>query len=162
MSAARRREGAEQASVEGVGERRTKKRLSMTRPALLLIACVLLVAAPAAADLGGQKQQIDSRIAGLHAQVAAAHAREHQLSSQIDSVTTRIRSLETQVGAVSSRLATLQDDLALHRERLAKIQKLVQLQTQQLRLLHGEYVVAVKRLDARLVAIYKSDSPGVL
>ena len=134
----------------------------MLRPGLLLIVCVLFVAAPAAADLGGEKSQIDGRIAGLHDKIAAAHAREHQLASQIDSVTTRIRSLETQVGAVSSRLATLQNDLALHRRRLAAIQKLVQIQTLQLRLLHAEYLVAVNRLNSRLVALYKSGNPGVL
>jgi murein DD-endopeptidase MepM/ murein hydrolase activator NlpD len=66
------------------------------------------------------------------------------------------------VGTVSNRLTTLQRDLDLHRSRLAQIKRLVALQTQQLHLLRGEYHVAVKRLNDRLVQLYTSETPGVV
>lgn len=134
----------------------------LLRRLLLAVSLLLVVAAPAAADLGSQKHTVEHRIAGLHDRIAAARAREQALATQIDSVTTRIRSLEAQVGDVSTRLATLQDDLALHRTRLAKIQSLYQLQTRQLRFLKRQYAVAVKRLSDRLVSIYESGSPSTL
>jgi murein DD-endopeptidase MepM/ murein hydrolase activator NlpD len=134
----------------------------MKRRVVILLACLLVAAAPAAADLGDQQAQVSGQIASLHDRIAAARAREAQLASDISSVTTRIRTLETQVGTVSNRLTTLQRDLDLHRSRLAQIKRLVALQTQQLHLLRGEYHVAVKRLNDRLVQLYTSETPGVV
>jgi murein DD-endopeptidase MepM/ murein hydrolase activator NlpD len=132
------------------------------RQLLISVVVLLVVVAPAAADLGGRKHAVDDRIASLHDRIDTAHAREQTLTAEINSVTTRIRSLEAQVGDVSSRLTTLQNDLDLHQTRLAKIQSLYQLQTQQLRFLKSQYATAVERLNERLVAIYQSDDPTTI
>ena len=86
----------------------------MRRLALGLVA-LLVVAAPAGADIVDRKQSVDSRIGALQARVAAAQEKEAALRQEIDDVSGRIRGLEQQVGDVSSRLAPLEHELAAAR-----------------------------------------------
>ena len=60
---------------------------------------------------------------------------------------------------MSSQLATLQSDLALHQRRLDKLNQLFQLQTIRYRYLKHEYKLALRRLNLRLIDIYKQDEP---
>jgi len=127
---------------------------------LLLLA--LLLAAPAAGDVGSRKASVDARIASLHDKIAAARVQETRLSSEIAAVTSQIRTLEARVGDVSSKLAVLQDDLALHQRRLDKLTELFRLQTRRFEFLRTEYAAALQRLDDRLVQIYKQDEPSTV
>jgi murein DD-endopeptidase MepM/ murein hydrolase activator NlpD len=129
---------------------------------LTLLALALLVATPAAADLGDRKQSVDTKISQLQGRIAAARQREAALGAEIASVTTKIRALEAQVGDVSTRLAVLEDDLALHQRRLDKITALFDLQTKQLHFLQRQYAEARKRLDYRIVQIYESEQPTTI
>jgi septal ring factor EnvC (AmiA/AmiB activator) len=69
----------------------------MRRLALGLVA-LLVVAAPAGADIVDRKQSVDSRITALQDRVAAAQEKEAALRQEIDDVSGRIRGLEQQVG----------------------------------------------------------------
>jgi murein DD-endopeptidase MepM/ murein hydrolase activator NlpD len=131
------------------------------RLALLVLLC-LAVAAPAVAGDAGRKQSIDTRIAALHARIAADRAREQRLAGAIKGVTAQIQTLEKQVGGNARKLASLQRDLSLHQQRLDKLTQLFELETRRLMFLRHEYNAAVERLAARVVGIYESDDPGTL
>lgn len=134
----------------------------MAKRLLPLLALVLIVTAPALAGdgLGAKKVAVDEQLANVQAKIARQQAQEHQLDSQIAGLTTQIHGLELRVGDVSAKLASLQADLALHQRRLAKLNDLFHLQTVRLDTLRREYALTVKRLDARLVAIYTQGQPS--
>ena len=135
----------------------------MVRRLVIGLILVPVVAAPALADDPyARKRAVDARIARLHAQIDRAQDRESVLTAQISTVTGQIRNLEGRVGDVSSRLAVLELDLALHRRKLERLTQLLQLQTQRLRFLSGQYGTAVERLNRRLVEIYESEAPTTL
>ena len=133
----------------------------MAKRLLLLLALGLVLAAPAGAgdNFGDQKAAVDAKLATLHAKIARAQAKESALTTQIGSLTSQIKTLEVQVGDVSSKLATLQSDLALHQRRLDKLNQLFHLQTIRYRYLKHEYKLALRRLNLRLIDIYKQDEP---
>jgi murein DD-endopeptidase MepM/ murein hydrolase activator NlpD len=120
-------------------------------PAVLL-AGLLVLAAPAAGDNSG-------KIAQLHAKIAAAQRHEAALNAQIAGVTSQIRTLEQRVGGVSQRLSLLQRDLELHQRRLDKLNALYTFETSRLTFLQHEYTVVLNALDRRLVDIYESHAP---
>jgi murein DD-endopeptidase MepM/ murein hydrolase activator NlpD len=137
----------------------------MARRALLLLALVAaLAAAPglARAGYGDQKAAVDAKLSSLHAKIARAQAKASRLSSQIGSLTTEIRGLERRVGDVSAQLATLQSDLALHQKRLDKLTALYHLQSVRFHYLRREYTLALRRLNLRLIDIYKSNEPSTV
>ena len=133
----------------------------MRRLALGLVA-LLVVAAPAGADIVDRKQSVDSRITALQDRVAAAQEKEAALRQEIDDVSGRIRGLEQQVGDVSSRLAPLEHELKLREVKLNRLNALLQVQSDRLAFLRAEYRIALGRLNHRLVAAYESDSPDEL
>jgi murein DD-endopeptidase MepM/ murein hydrolase activator NlpD len=133
----------------------------MAKRLVPLLAVVLALAAPALAgdNYGDQKAAVDAKLAHLHAKIAKAHAQEAALSSQIGGLTNQIQGLEQKVGDVSSQLASLQSDLALHKRRLDKLNQLFHLQTIRLRDLKHQYKLAVRRLNLRLIDMYKQSEP---
>jgi murein DD-endopeptidase MepM/ murein hydrolase activator NlpD len=135
----------------------------MARRLLLCLVLALLLTAPAGADdIAGKKRSVDAQIAALNGKVAAVRKREDALRSQIASTSTQIRTLERQVGDVSRRLAPLQEELRLRELKLNRLDALFQVQTERLRFLRQQYVVALHRLNQRVVAIYESDEPDTL
>jgi murein DD-endopeptidase MepM/ murein hydrolase activator NlpD/outer membrane murein-binding lipoprotein Lpp len=136
----------------------------MAKRLLLLLALGLALAAPALAgdNFGDQKAAVDAKLSSLHAKIARSQAKESALSSQIGSLTSQIKTLEVQVGNVSSKLASLQSDLALHERRLDKLNQLFHLQTIRYRYLQHEYKLALRRLNLRLIDIYKQDEPTTI
>ena len=133
----------------------------MRRLALGLVA-LLVVAAPAGADIVDRKQSVDTRIASLQDRVAAAQEKEQALRQEIDDVSGRIRGLEQQVGDVSSRLAPLEHELQLREVKLNRLNALYQVQTDRLAFLRAEYRIALGSLNRRLVAAYESNTPDEL
>jgi murein DD-endopeptidase MepM/ murein hydrolase activator NlpD len=124
----------------------------MARRLALVLACGLVLAAPAAGDNSG-------KIATLQAKIAAARAHESRLNAEIASVTQEIRSLEGRVGDVSQRLSILERDLELHQRRLDKLNELYRLQTERLIFLKREYDRVVGTLNLRMIDIYESHDP---
>jgi murein DD-endopeptidase MepM/ murein hydrolase activator NlpD len=133
----------------------------MRRLALALLA-LLVVAAPAGADLNDRKQSVDSQIASLQDRVAEAQRKEDALRAEIDAVSGRIRDLERQVGDVSLRLAPLEHELELRELKLNRLNALFEVQSRRLAFLRAEYRVAIARFNRRLVAAYESDRPDTL
>ena len=133
----------------------------MRRFALCLVA-LLVVVAPAGADIVHRKQSLDARISSLQDRVAGAKAKEAALQAQIDSVSGRIRGLEQQVGDVSLRLAPLEHELELRELKLNRLNALFEVQTRRLTFLRAEYRIAIARYDRRLVAAYESGRPDEL
>src|SRR5256714_2083722 len=133
----------------------------MAKRLVPLLAVVLALAAPALAgdNYGDQKAAVDAKLANLHAKIAKAHAKEAALNSQIGGLTNQIQVLEQRVGDVSSQLASVQSDLALHKRRLDKLNQLFQLQTIRFRDLKHQYKLAVRRLNLRLIDMYKQSEP---
>jgi murein DD-endopeptidase MepM/ murein hydrolase activator NlpD len=127
----------------------------MARRLALVLACGLVLAAPAAGDNSG-------KIANLQAKIAAARAHESRLNAEIASVTREIRSLEGRVGDVSQRLSILERDLELHQRRLDKLNELYRLQTNRLIFLKREYERVVRTLNLRMVEIYESHDPTLV
>ena len=138
----------------------------MARRLLLLLAvfAAILVATPALAgdNYGDQKAVVDAKLSHLQSKIAAQRAQASRLNSQIASLTTQIKGLELRVGDVSQKLAILQNDLALHQRRLDKLNALFHLQTIRFNTLKREYVLAVRRLNLRLVNIYKQNEPTAI
>ncbi|MGZ8716056.1 MAG: murein hydrolase activator EnvC family protein [Gaiellaceae bacterium] len=141
----------------------------MARRLTLLLALALALAAPAlvgaalAGDgLGDQKASVDSQLGSLQGKIAASQRRASALSSQIGRLTGQIHELEGRVGDVSSRLSALQSDLALRQRRLDKLNELFRLQTRRFHYLKHEYTLSVRRLNTRLVAIYKQGDPSTI
>jgi murein DD-endopeptidase MepM/ murein hydrolase activator NlpD len=128
---------------------------------LLVLLATILVAAPALAgdNYGDQKAAVDAKLSHLQSKIDVQRAAADRLNSQIAGLTTQIKGLEQRVGDVSQRLAILQDDLALHQRRLDKLNALFHLQTVRFNTLKREYVLAVQRLNLRLVNIYKQNEP---
>lgn len=127
------------------------------RRVLVALVVVLVVAAPAGADVIQKKQSVDGRIADLRDRVQAAKDREAALQQEIDSVSANIRGLERQVGDVSDRLAPLERELELRELKLNRLNALVQVQSERLAFLRDESRTATARLDRRLVSAYEAE-----
>jgi murein DD-endopeptidase MepM/ murein hydrolase activator NlpD len=131
----------------------------VSRRAVPLLALALVLAAPAS---GATRAHIRSKIGALQQKIDAARSRESVLRRQIAGVTTEIRTLERHVGDVASRLGVLEHDLELHRRRLHGLDELYRLQTTRFDFLKGQYRIAVRHLDDRLVTLYKTGRPSSL
>jgi murein DD-endopeptidase MepM/ murein hydrolase activator NlpD len=127
----------------------------MARRLAIVLAAVLVFAAPAAGDNSG-------KISQLHQRIAAARAKEARLSARITDITSAIRKLEARVGDVSQRLSVLERDLDLHRRRLEHLTELFALQSDRLVFLRREYARAVRELNVRMVDIYETRDPTLL
>jgi murein DD-endopeptidase MepM/ murein hydrolase activator NlpD len=132
------------------------------RLALGVLLLALVATAPAAGDVVQRKAVVDQRIQRLHDRIDYERTQEGVLTTKISALTGRIRTLEGQVGAASDRLTALEQDLALHRDKLDRLTQLYRLESRRLTFLRGQYREAVRRLDARLVAIYEADNPDTL
>jgi murein DD-endopeptidase MepM/ murein hydrolase activator NlpD len=127
----------------------------MARRLAIVLATVLVFAAPAAGDNSG-------KISQLHGRIAAARAKESRLSAQVTDITSAIRDLEARVGDVSQRLSVLERDLELHRLRLEHLTELFALQSDRLAFLRLEYARVVRELNVRMIDIYETRDPTLL
>src|SRR5262245_27673715 len=127
----------------------------MARRLAIVLAAVLVFAAPAAGDNSG-------KISQLHERIAASRAKESRLSAQITDITSAIRTLEERVGDVSQRLSVLERDLELHRVRLEHLTELFALQSDRLVFLRREYARVVRELNMRMIDIYETRDPTLL
>jgi murein DD-endopeptidase MepM/ murein hydrolase activator NlpD len=134
----------------------------MRRRLAIVLLALLVVAAPAGADIVEKKKSVDARIAELRENVQAAKEREAALQREIESVSGDIRALERQVGDVSQRLVPLERELRLRELKLNRLNALFRVQTERLRFLRIEYATAIERLSDRLRAAYEADTPDQL
>jgi murein DD-endopeptidase MepM/ murein hydrolase activator NlpD len=137
----------------------------MRRRSLLvsLVALALALAAPAAGDdVGGQKAQVDARIAALEEEIGAAKGREGVLTTQLSAVAGELRSAQSAVDKAQGNLDRLEGELSSERSNLQHLTALLRTQTRRLVRLQAEYRRVVRILEQRVRAIYMDEPPDVL
>ena len=130
---------------------------SMARRLLLCLACVLLLATPAAAeDIHRKKRDIDERLSSLQAKIAHAESQQDVLTHDITVVDAKITALQDDVARAQNELSSLEAQLASSQERLNRMTELFALQTKKLVQLRRDYGIALDRLGRRLIDAYES------
>jgi murein DD-endopeptidase MepM/ murein hydrolase activator NlpD len=130
--------------------------------AAALGACALLVAAPAAGDPRGEKQEVDAGIGALREKIEEAEQESSVLTSEISAASSRVREVQEQVDAEQRQLSGLEAQLASETEKLERLNRLFDGQTEQLRAFAAEHAHAVEQLEQRVREIYMGDAPDLL
>jgi murein DD-endopeptidase MepM/ murein hydrolase activator NlpD len=129
----------------------------MVRRLLLCLACVLLLAAPAAGeDIHRKKRVIDERLSSLHSKIAQAETQQSVLTREITVADARITALQDDVARAQSQLSTLESQLAASQRKLDRVKRLFALQTHRLVALRRDYGIALGRLQRRLIDAYET------
>jgi murein DD-endopeptidase MepM/ murein hydrolase activator NlpD len=135
----------------------------MARRLLLCIACVLLLAAPAAGeDIHRKKREIDERISTLQSNIAHAKMQEGVLTREITLVDANITALEDGVARARNQLNTLEGQLAASQRKLDRLTNLFALQTRKLERLRREFGIALARLERRVIDAYETPSVNAI
>jgi murein DD-endopeptidase MepM/ murein hydrolase activator NlpD len=121
-------------------------------------AVALLLALPA---LGGATS-LSSRIQEKQRQVDAQRAKEGVLTADIRGFSDRIGSLQADITSLQAKESRLQADLDGKLARLAAIQRELRTERARLARLRAKLVVGQRLLSARLVELYKADSPDLM
>jgi murein DD-endopeptidase MepM/ murein hydrolase activator NlpD len=123
----------------------------------------LLAAVPAAfADLGSQKEAIDSKIGRLQTEVAAAKQRERVLTGDISAARSQVDAIQERVDDLGAHVDALQSELGQHRARLDELRAEYARETTLLHALERSEQIAQERLQGRLVQIYEAGSPSTI
>jgi murein DD-endopeptidase MepM/ murein hydrolase activator NlpD len=135
----------------------------MVRRLLLCLACMLLLAAPAAGeDIHRKKREIDERISALHSKIAHAQTQQGVLTQEITIADAKITALQDDVAGAQNQLNTLEGQLAASQRILDRMTQLFALQTRKLKLLRRDYGVALARLERRVIDAYETPNVNVV
>jgi murein DD-endopeptidase MepM/ murein hydrolase activator NlpD len=127
-----------------------------------LVLALAFAASAAGQDPGAEKALVDQRIAELQDEITAAKQQEGVLTTQLSEVVSELRAAQDAVDTAEGSLSLLEAELATERDRLDRLTQRLQRQTRRLERLQREYAKAVDILEARVRAIYISESPDVL
>jgi murein DD-endopeptidase MepM/ murein hydrolase activator NlpD len=127
-----------------------------------LVVALTLAASAAGQDPAAEKAQVDSRIAALQAEIAEAKEQEGVLTSQLSDVVTELRAAQEAVDEAEGSLSFLEVELASAQDRLEQLTLRLERQTRKLERLQREHRRAVGILEARVRAIYVSETPDYL
>jgi murein DD-endopeptidase MepM/ murein hydrolase activator NlpD len=125
-------------------------------PILLGLAAYLVLPLP------GLSAPLSQRIDKKRDQIAEARQKEGVLTTTIQRFSTRIDSLEGEISATQKQLDRAQDSLDRQREELLEVRDQLEEARDRLERLRSELATARRVLAARLVEIYKSDTPDAL
>jgi murein DD-endopeptidase MepM/ murein hydrolase activator NlpD len=125
-------------------------------PITLALAAYLLLPLP------GLSAPLNQRIEKKREQIAEARHKEGVLSTTIQRFSTRIESLQGEISATQERLERAQRSLDRQRAELLEVRDQLEAARDRLERLRRELETARRVLAARLVEIYKSDSPDAL
>lgn len=132
----------------------------LRRLPLLALVLVIGVAVGVPSALGQsaweQQQSLDSKIAGLQAEISHAKHKEGVLTTDISASSSQISALQGDISALNAKVAALESDLAVHRARLEQLQAKYQEQTEDYNRLRRDHQIALNRLEARLVQLYET------
>jgi murein DD-endopeptidase MepM/ murein hydrolase activator NlpD len=112
--------------------------------------------------LPGLSAPLSQRIEKKRDQIAEARHKEGVLSTTIERFSSRIDSLQGEISATQKQLDRAQDSLDRQREELLEVRDRLEEARDRLERLRSELATARRVLAARLVEIYKSDSPDAL
>src|ERR671919_1707497 len=122
----------------------------------------LALAAYLVLPLPGLSAPIPQRIEKKREQISEARHKEGVLSTTIQRFSTRIESLQGEINATQSRLDRAQQSLDRQRAELLEVRDRLEEARDRLERLRSELETARRVLAARLVEIYKSDTPDAL
>ena len=128
----------------------------------LLLPIALALAAFVVLPMPGSTAPLQSRIEKKREQIEQRKREEGVLTSTIERFDTRIDTLQGEIDATERRLARVQDSLDQQKERLLEVRDRLEEARARLARLRSELATARRVLAARLVEIYKSDSPDAL
>jgi peptidoglycan hydrolase CwlO-like protein len=100
-------------------------------------------------------------IGSLQAQVDNARGQARQLASTVQFRTAQFRAAAADAAAASNRLAAVESELATGRARVTRLEQRVAVANARLRVAQARFQREQNKLAARLVAIYKSDTPDI-
>jgi murein DD-endopeptidase MepM/ murein hydrolase activator NlpD len=126
-------------------------------PITLALAAYLVLPLP-----GLSAPPLPQRIEKKRDQIAEARHKEGVLSTTIQRFGTRIESLQGEISATQERLDRAQRSLDRQRAELLEVRDRLEVARDRLERLRSELETARRVLAARLVEIYKSDSPDAL
>jgi murein DD-endopeptidase MepM/ murein hydrolase activator NlpD len=126
-------------------------------PITLALAAYLVLPLP-----GLSAPPLPQRIEKKREQIAEARHKEGVLSTTIQRFGTRIESLQGEISATQERLDRAQRSLDRQRAELLEVRDRLEVARDRLERLRSELETARRVLAARLVEIYKSDSPDAL
>jgi murein DD-endopeptidase MepM/ murein hydrolase activator NlpD len=112
--------------------------------------------------LPGLSAPLSDRIQQKREQIDEAKQKEGVLTTTIQSFSTRIDSLQGEIQATQDRLDRAQSSLDRQKEELLEVRDRLEAARDRLERLRSELATARRLLAARLVEIYKSDTPDAL
>jgi murein DD-endopeptidase MepM/ murein hydrolase activator NlpD len=124
----------------------------------IALAVVLFLVLP----LPGLSAPLSSRIQEKRTQIERHKAKEGVLSTTIERFDTRIDAIQGEISATERRLSRVQASLDQQKEKLLEVRNRLEEARDRLERLRGELATARRVLAARLVEIYKADSPDAL
>jgi murein DD-endopeptidase MepM/ murein hydrolase activator NlpD len=127
-----------------------------------LLPIALAVLAFLVLPLPGSSAPLSSRIQEKRQQIERHKAKEGVLSTTIERFNTRIDAVQGEISATERRLSRVQDSLDRQKEKLLEVRNKLEEARDRLERLRSRLATARKVLAARLVEIYKADSPDAL
>jgi murein DD-endopeptidase MepM/ murein hydrolase activator NlpD len=127
-----------------------------------LLPIALAVLAFLVLPLPGLSAPLSSRIEEKRDQIQEKKAKEGVLSTTIDRFNTRIDAVQGEISATERQLARVQDSLDRQKAKLLAVRDKLEEARDRLERLRSELDTAKRVLAARLVEIYKADSPDAL
>ena len=112
--------------------------------------------------LPGLSAPLSSRMDQKREQIDRHKAKEGVLSTTIERFNTRIDAVQGEIAATERRLSRVQDSLDRQKEKLLEVRNKLEEARDRLERLRSRLATARKVLAARLVEIYKADSPDAL
>jgi murein DD-endopeptidase MepM/ murein hydrolase activator NlpD len=128
----------------------------------LLLPIALAVLAFLLLPMPGLSAPLPSRIEEKRQQIQKHKAKEGVLSTTIERFNTRIDAIQGEISATERRLARVQHSLDRQKAQLLAVRNRLEAARDRLERLRSELVTARRVLAARLVEIYKADSPDAL
>jgi murein DD-endopeptidase MepM/ murein hydrolase activator NlpD len=126
------------------------------------VSITLALAAYVLLPLPGGAKPLSKRIGEKRAQVEKATRREGVLTTTVSSYNSRIEGLQGQIRQTRRRLGAVQSDLDARRAELLRVRDRLEVARDRLERIRRELGTARRVLAARLVEIYKSDTPDAV
>jgi murein DD-endopeptidase MepM/ murein hydrolase activator NlpD len=127
-----------------------------------LLPITLAIVAFLVLPLPGLSAPLSTRIEGKKDQIERHRAKEGVLSTTIERFNTRIDAVQGEISATERQLARVQDSLDRQKAKLLAVRDKLEEARDRLERLRSELDTSRRVLAARLVEIYKADSPDAL
>jgi murein DD-endopeptidase MepM/ murein hydrolase activator NlpD len=137
-------------------------RMERRLPLLVLLAVVLLAAAPAASDPGDEKARVDERLDEARDRLEGAEHQEGVLTDELSTLTAQARAAATAAAAEQERLDAVEAELAARQAQRQLIEARLARLISRLSMLRREEAAALDRLELRVREIYMDDDPDAV